>query len=127
VLKVYGRGSVDSKAQQLRAAVVSVRIRQLGTEGVQFATFPETIVPYYRYFSFIQIRCTIFAPVPSRLYSTGLSWTAAALTTLICISWAIHWTSGGTRNRRVPLLTDGSAARVSAWNGWYETPPAVRC
>ena len=30
------------------------KIRELGQQGVQFATFPETIVPYYPYFSFIQ-------------------------------------------------------------------------
>jgi nitrilase len=29
-------------------------IHQLGNEGVQFATFPETVVPYYPYFSFLQ-------------------------------------------------------------------------
>lgn len=30
------------------------KIHELGTLGVQFATFPETLVPYYPYFSFIQ-------------------------------------------------------------------------
>jgi nitrilase len=30
------------------------KIRDLGNDGVQFATFPETVVPYYPYFSFIQ-------------------------------------------------------------------------
>jgi aliphatic nitrilase len=29
-------------------------LRQLGAQGVQFATFPETVVPYYPYFSFVQ-------------------------------------------------------------------------
>src|SRR6476469_803123 len=29
-------------------------IRTLGQQGVQFATFPETVVPYYPYFSFVQ-------------------------------------------------------------------------
>src|ERR1700741_2045341 len=29
-------------------------IRDLGKQGVQFAVFPETVVPYYPYFSFIQ-------------------------------------------------------------------------
>jgi nitrilase len=29
-------------------------IGDLGRRGVQFATFPETVVPYYPYFSFIQ-------------------------------------------------------------------------
>jgi aliphatic nitrilase len=30
------------------------KIAQLGRLGVQFATFPETVVPYYPYFSFVQ-------------------------------------------------------------------------
>lgn len=29
-------------------------ILELGKQGVQFATFPETVIPYYPYFSFIQ-------------------------------------------------------------------------
>jgi nitrilase len=29
------------------------KIRELGRQGVQFATFPETIVPYYPYFSYL--------------------------------------------------------------------------
>ena len=36
-------------------------IRELGQEGVQFATFPETVVPYYPYFSFIQAPYQIIA------------------------------------------------------------------
>jgi nitrilase len=30
------------------------KIRGLGKQGVQFATFPETVIPYYPYFSFVQ-------------------------------------------------------------------------
>ena len=30
------------------------KIRELGKRGVQFATFPESFVPYYPYFSFVQ-------------------------------------------------------------------------
>jgi nitrilase len=30
------------------------KIQELGQHGVQFATFPETVVPYYPYFSFVQ-------------------------------------------------------------------------
>jgi aliphatic nitrilase len=29
------------------------KIRELGQQGVQFATFPETIIPYYPYFSYV--------------------------------------------------------------------------
>ena len=37
------------------------RIRELGQQGVQFATFPETVVPYYPYFAFIQAPYQIIA------------------------------------------------------------------
>lgn len=37
------------------------KIRELGKLGVQFATFPETVVPYYPYFSFIQTPHQIIA------------------------------------------------------------------
>src|SRR5688572_23951284 len=33
---------------------VVMKIHELGHNGVQFATFPETVVPYYPYFSFLQ-------------------------------------------------------------------------
>src|SRR6516162_286130 len=35
-------------------AQVVRKIHELGQQGVQFATFPETVVPYYPYFSFVQ-------------------------------------------------------------------------
>ena len=37
------------------------KIHELGEQGVQFATFPETVVPYYPYFSFIQSPYQIIA------------------------------------------------------------------
>ena len=33
---------------------IVAKIADLGAQGVQFATFPETVVPYYPYFSFLQ-------------------------------------------------------------------------
>ncbi len=30
------------------------KIRELGDQGVQFATFPEAVIPYYPYFAFVQ-------------------------------------------------------------------------
>ena len=33
------------------------KIHELGRQGVQFATFPETVVPRYPYFSFVQPPC----------------------------------------------------------------------
>src|SRR5512132_3161632 len=35
------------------------KIIELGSQGVQFATFPETVVPYYPYFCFVQTPCEI--------------------------------------------------------------------
>jgi len=35
------------------------KIRELGEKGVEFATFPETIIPYYPYFSLIQAPYTM--------------------------------------------------------------------
>lgn len=33
---------------------VVAKIGELATRGVQFATFPQTVVPYYPHFSFVQ-------------------------------------------------------------------------
>src|SRR5215470_1962168 len=46
-----------SPALYSREATVEKVVRkvlELGRQGVQFATFPETVVPYYPYFSFVQ-------------------------------------------------------------------------
>lgn len=37
------------------------KIHELGKQGVQFATFPETVVPYYPYFSIVQSGYQIIA------------------------------------------------------------------
>jgi len=43
---LYSReGTIDKVVQ---------KIHELGQQAVQFATFPETVVPYYPYFSFLQ-------------------------------------------------------------------------
>ena len=55
--------TVRAAAVQLRPVLYSrdgtvervvAKIDELATRGVQFATFPETVVPYYPYFSFVQ-------------------------------------------------------------------------
>src|SRR5277367_2402810 len=55
--------TIRAAAVQLRPVLYSregtvervvAKIDELATQGVQFATFPETIVPYYPYFSFVQ-------------------------------------------------------------------------
>ncbi|MEU1202368.1 nitrilase-related carbon-nitrogen hydrolase [Streptomyces sp. NPDC005813] len=43
---LYSRAATIEKVVQ--------KIRDLGEQGVQFAVFPETVVPYYPYFSFVQ-------------------------------------------------------------------------
>ena len=40
---------------------VARKIHELGQQAVQFATCPETLVPYYPYFSFIQSPYQIIA------------------------------------------------------------------
>ena len=35
-------------------AKVVQKIRELGERGVRYATFPETVIPYYPYFAFVQ-------------------------------------------------------------------------
>ena len=50
---LYSReGTVDKVVRQIRA---------LGQQGVQFATFPETVVPSYPFFSFVQSAYQIIA------------------------------------------------------------------
>jgi nitrilase len=41
-------------SREATVAKVARKIHDLGQQGVQFATFPETVVPYYPYFSFVQ-------------------------------------------------------------------------
>lgn len=43
---LYSRAGTVEKVVQ--------KIRDLGKQGVRFAVFPETVVPYYPYFSFVQ-------------------------------------------------------------------------
>jgi nitrilase len=55
--------TIRAAAVQLRPVLYSrdgtvervvAKINELATRGVQFATFPETVVPYYPYFAFVQ-------------------------------------------------------------------------
>src|SRR3712207_9562074 len=43
-----------SYSRQGTVEKIAEKIRELGRQDVQFATFPETVVPYYPYFSFVQ-------------------------------------------------------------------------
>jgi aliphatic nitrilase len=48
-------------SRQGTVAKIVRKIRELGAQGVQFATFPETVVPSYPYFSIIQTPYQIIA------------------------------------------------------------------
>jgi aliphatic nitrilase len=50
---LYSRDGTGEKIVQ--------KIHELGRQGVQFATFPETVVPYYPYFSIVQSGYQILA------------------------------------------------------------------
>ncbi|WP_296250993.1 nitrilase-related carbon-nitrogen hydrolase, partial [Pseudomonas sp. UBA4194] len=41
-------------SREATVAKLCERLLQLGRDGVQFAVFPETVIPYYPYFSFVQ-------------------------------------------------------------------------
>jgi Predicted amidohydrolase len=41
-------------SREATVAKVVQKIHELGQQGVQFATFPETVVPYYPYFAAVQ-------------------------------------------------------------------------
>jgi predicted amidohydrolase len=53
-------------------------IHQLGQQGVQFATFPETVIPYYPYFSFVQ---PPFQSAQGRCELRGTNWHCKAMRT----------------------------------------------
>jgi aliphatic nitrilase len=94
------------------------KIRELGEQGVQFATFPETVVPYYPYFSFIQSAYQIIAgrehlklldqavTVPSAAtHSIG----AAAKQAGVVISIVVNERDGGTLyNTQLLFDADGT-------------------
>lgn len=56
---------------------VVAKIDELATRGVQFATFPETVVPYYPYFSFVQSPFEMLAQ-QVRLLEQGVTVPSAA-------------------------------------------------
>ena len=53
------------------------KIADLGRQGAQFATFPETVVPYYPYFSFVQ-RPFEIGPEHLRLMDQAVTMPSAA-------------------------------------------------
>jgi nitrilase len=94
------------------------KIHELGQEGVQFATFPETVVPYYPYFSFVQPAYQIVAgrehlklldqavTVPS---SATNAISEACLETGVVVSIGVNERDGGTLyNAQLLFDADGT-------------------
>ncbi len=94
------------------------KILDLGRQGVQFATFPETVVPYYPYFSFVQSPIAIrngkeyqrlldqAVTVPSR---ATLAIGAACKQAHIVVSIGINERDGGTLyNAQLLFDADGT-------------------
>jgi hypothetical protein len=66
------------------------KIEELGQQGVQFATFPETVVPCYPYFSFVHTPYQIiggrehfddFRHKPTPRYQRNKKWSGASYVT----------------------------------------------
>jgi aliphatic nitrilase len=86
-------------------AKVVRKIHQLGQQGVQFATFPETLVPYYPYFSFVQAPLqNIVGPEQRKLLEEAVTVPSAATDAIseaarqagIVISIGVNERDGGT-------------------------------
>jgi aliphatic nitrilase len=97
---------------------VVAKIHDLHQLGVQFATFPETVVPYYPYFSFVQTPLQIIAG-PEHLKLLGQAVTVpspateaiseAAKQTGIVVSIGVNERDGGTLYN-TQLLFDADGA-----------------
>ena len=81
------------------------KIHELGQQGVQFATFPETVVPYYPYFSFVQTPLqNIVGPEQRKLVDQAVTVPSpatdaiseAAKQTGIVVSIGVNERDGGT-------------------------------
>lgn len=94
------------------------KITELGHQGVQFATFPETIVPYYPYFSFVQ---RPFEMVAENLKLFGQAVTVPSVETLaigeacrqagIVVAIGVNERDGGTLYN-TQLLFDADGALI---------------
>src|SRR5262245_47690227 len=78
---------------------------ELGRQRVQFATFPETVIPYYPYFSFVQSPLqNIVGPEQRKLLDQAVTVPSAATDALgsaareagIVVSIGINERDGGT-------------------------------
>jgi aliphatic nitrilase len=94
------------------------KIRGLGEQGVQFATFPETVVPYYPYFSFIQTPVqNIAGPEQRKLLDQAVTVPSAATDAIgaaarqagVVVSIGVNERDGGTLyNTQLLFDADGT-------------------
>jgi aliphatic nitrilase len=92
------------------------KIIELGKQGVQFATFPETVIPYYPYFSFVQVPYKM-APEYHRLLAESVTVPSAATNAIgeackqagMVVSIGVNERDGGTiYNTQLLFDADGS-------------------
>ena len=94
------------------------KIHELGRQGVQFATFPETVVPYYPYFSFVQTPYqTIVGPEHLKLLDQAVTVPSPATNTIseackqagLVVSIGVNERDGGTLyNAQLLFDADGT-------------------
>ena len=99
-------------------AKVVERIHALGTQGVQFATFAETVVPYYPYFSYVQPPVqNIFGPEQRRLLDQAVMVPSATTDAIseaarqagVVVSIGVNERDGGTLyNTQLLFDADGT-------------------
>src|SRR5215470_14945107 len=96
------------------------KIHELGQEGVQFVTFPETVVPYYPYFSFIQAPIqNIVGPERRKLIDQAVTVPSPATNAIgvaarqagIVVSIGVNERDGGTLYN-TQLLFDADGALI---------------
>src|SRR5215213_8988589 len=93
-------------------------IRDLGEQRVQFATFPETVIPYYPYFSFIQAPVrNIVGPEQRKLIDQAVTVPSAATDAIaeaskevgVVVSIGVNERDGGTLyNTQLLFDADGT-------------------
>ena len=94
------------------------KIHELGQQGVQFATFPETVVPYYPYFSYVQSAYQMLAGTEhQRLLEQAVTVPSAATNAIseackqtgVVVSIGVNERDGGTMyNTQLLFDADGT-------------------
>jgi nitrilase len=105
-------------SRELTVERVVWKIHELGQKGVQFASFPETVVPYYPYFSFIQAPIqNIVGPEQRKLLEQAVTVPSVATDALseackhwrIVVSIGVNERDGGTLyNTQLLFDADGT-------------------